>query len=224
MLRVGGWAPSLVVCILTSTAVGTDGLDDPPPAPVAESPTPASRTEPMARTVDTSAGNLDIDFYSKALLGLSSVIVALLVYLHSRTRQRDAWFQAYTTVYEEFWSDEEMREIRSWLANENAFAEAKRVFDLRRAVDDGSASAMTISKDEYLYIDKLDRFLSLMTRMVAVGSEFKRNRMWGIGLWEFWLEACYRRPELRWYVASYWKELGAYCRSRYRVPALPASA
>ena len=162
---------------------------------------------------------MNLELFITSLLGLGSLLVAFLLYLHSKRSQRDAWLKAYAEIYQAFWNDDEMREIRSWIANEDAFLDAKKVMKKRASLD-LNCDGIKFTKEEYLYIDKIDRFLSLMTRMVATGNEFKAgDEFWGAGLWQFWLKAFYARSELRWYVERYWKELAEYCKNEYGIHA-----
>ena len=148
--------------------------------------------------------------FLQVVIGVASVIIAFMVYRHYKRQQRDLFFREMTASYKDFWNDGEMRRVRSWIANKDAYSLVAEIFCLRRKIE-GDMNTRALTKEEYEMIDIFDRFCSLMVRLVAVHQEFqKRMAAWGDELWEYWLMACFkddRLADLQWYMHTFWPNL-----------------
>lgn len=146
-----------------------------------------------------------------SLLGLAGVLIAAgLVYKFSRQQARESWLRTYKELHEFFWSDPDFREIRAWLACTDAYAKIQPVLEKRQLIDKENRPSDSISEEEYKKLEKLDRFLNFLLRVIVLNPEFKRRRdLWDKLYFQYWLDQFYHpsRPELRWYFGEFYEDI-----------------
>ncbi len=114
--------------------------------------------------------------------------------------------------YSEFWNDKELESVRTWLANDQAYAE---IYPVLVNINKGKK----ITKEEYACIDKIDKFLNMIMLIREIGQskiDFKRlirlfNKKyastWEELMLEYWLIAPinYQRTEFEAYIKNKYK-------------------
>ncbi len=120
------------------------------------------------------------------IIAIATFIAALIASKNSsrifQQSNKDEWLKTYQTHYFEFWHDKEMRDIRSAIVNNDAYSSLKEIL-IKRLETPGK-----ISKEEYRELDKLDKFLNIITLIRQI------NPLLGTGddVWEelfleYWL-------------------------------------
>jgi len=104
------------------------------------------------------------------LVGIAGLVLSLAVYRLSTRQREDAWLQHFAAIHDRFWSDDDMKEVRAWFDCQDAYRKVEGVLKKRR---DPQAAA-TITTDEYSELEKLDKFLTLMTRVVSLHPRVKQ--------------------------------------------------
>ena len=108
-----------------------------------------------------------------------------------------------------------MKEVRAWLGCQNAYRKVEPVLKKRR---DPQAAA-TITTDEYSELEKLDKFLTLMTRVVSLHPRMEQQReLLRVLFFTYWLPlAAGRTPDdtgvredLHWYVREFYPTIWEY--------------
>ncbi len=140
----------------------------------------------------------------------AGVLVAYMVYRLSRQNQTESWLRTYEDLHEIFWTDPAIREVRSWLASSPAYEKVKPAFVQRRRILEGEDSADQQSSKDYEALEKMDRFLNFLMRVVAVNPAFEKQRdLWQNLYFGYWLEQFARddRREICWYVQQFYPYL-----------------
>lgn len=146
----------------------------------------------------------------QGIIGLAGVVIAGLVYALSRQQKREAWLRTYKELHETFWSDVDFKDVRAWLACDESYSKIRPVFKKRQAIDEEGSVAGELSEEEYRVLEKMDRFLNFLMRVVVINPEFKRRRdLWEKLYFDYWLMqfGIPSRPELAWYLRKFYGEL-----------------
>lgn len=144
------------------------------------------------------------------LPGVMGALIAWLGYKLSRQQSRESWLRTYKDLHEAFWSDPDFREIRAWLACDAAYSRLCPILSKRRQIDEGVQPALSLTEDEYAQLERLDRFLNFLMRVVVVNPEFKRQKsLWTKLYFDYWLAQFGRatRSELTWYLQRFYPDL-----------------
>ncbi len=142
------------------------------------------------------------------LTGMASIVIAALAYKFSRQQARESWLRTYKELHETFWSDPDFRKIRAWLACNRSYSTIQPVLVKRQLIDKGLKPVESLSEEEYKVLEKLDRFLNFLLRVIVINPEFKRRKdLWDKLYFQYWLERFYdsSRPELRWYFGKFYE-------------------
>ena len=146
----------------------------------------------------------------QAFIGLAGILVAFAVYQHSKQLEQNNWQKLFIDINESFWNDEEIKQARYWLAYPRAYKELRQILIHRQSIDEHQEKAKELTKVEYIKLDILDKYLSLLTRIVGVNPDLPRHReLWKAVFFKYWLDKCFEvdRPELIWYIKSYFEVL-----------------
>jgi hypothetical protein len=152
----------------------------------------------------------EIDLVLKGIIGLMGALVSFLIYLHYRQQRRDAWLRDFRELHKVFWNDEAMADVRAWLANEQAYREIVSVLVARRNVEEGTLNPAKISREDYVVLEKLDKFCNIMTSVQVLDPSFSNHKkLWQRLFVEYWVEQIFskNRSELGWYVTKFYREL-----------------
>jgi len=94
---------------------------------------------------------------------------------------KDEWLKAYQLHYFEFWHNDDLRDVRIAIANDEAYEKMRSIL-LKRLND-----PETISKKEYREIDKIDKFINILTLIRGINPLFsqkdKISEEWFLRYW-----------------------------------------
>jgi hypothetical protein len=146
-----------------------------------------------------------------SLIGLAGgLIAAVLVYKFSRQQARESWLRTYKELHEFFWSDSDFQEIRAWLACNRSYAKIQPILEKRQLIAKEHGLSDSLSEEEYKMLERLDRFLNFLLRVIVINPDFKRRKdLWDKLYFQYWLDQFYHpnRPELRWYFEEFYEEI-----------------
>ena len=145
-----------------------------------------------------------LDLIFSAIIGAAGVVISVLLYRLSCQRRRESWLKTFMDMHHEFWKEPDYAEVRSWLACDVAFKSIAPVLRKREKCPS------EITDSEYKILEKLDKFLNFMARIVEVNPEFPRQGdVWERLFFEYWLKECAhkKRKELHWYLKRFYKDL-----------------
>lgn len=140
----------------------------------------------------------------QGVIGVAGLLIAGLVYLHSRMQNKESWLRVYKELHETFWADSDFREVRLWLACESAYQQIQPIIKRRQS------DKALVSKEDYHTLEKLDKFLNFLMRVITTNPEFNRRKdLWDKLYFHYWLEQFSdpTRPELKWYLNTFYLEL-----------------
>ncbi len=149
------------------------------------------------------------------LVGIVGAVLSWAVYRLSTQQRDDSWLQLFGSIHDEFWNDEDLKEVRAWLACDAAYGDVGHVLHKRR--DPERASSLT--SDEYAKIEKLDKFLNLMTRIVSLDPQIEQQReLLRVLFFTYWLRLAIGmtpddanvREDLHWYVRKFYPTISDY--------------
>jgi len=146
------------------------------------------------------------------LIGIGSIFIALAVYKLSRQKLRELWLENFGEIHTTFWNDNDIREIRYCITYDEAYEPLKAVLLHRRSIyENVDENQKRLEKDEYVLLDKLDKFLNLLERAINIRPELdKYNDLWRALFFQFWLQKCFDnkdRTELTWYIQTFYENL-----------------
>lgn len=125
---------------------------------------------------------LDSDFIQAAAAAVGALIAVALLLLE-RAQRTDSWLRTFRDHHELFWSDEDMATVRSWIACDQAYGELEAVLS-KRLTDPRSISA-----EEYLSLETLDRFFNFLLRArLAYQRGSRSQRLWDQLYLQYWLD------------------------------------
>lgn len=102
-----------------------------------------------------------------------------------------------------------MQVVRSWLSCRAAYLEVMPTFRKRRLIAEGKRDAKDLSKEEYASIEKMDKFLNFLLRIVTVNPAFAgQQNLWNWLYADYWLEQLYEEElsELMWYTREFYPD------------------
>ena len=132
---------------------------------------------------------------SAATIALSALI-ALMALQHNRKNTQEPWMVTFRELHKEFWDDDDMTKVRTWICCDEAYRLTLLPVLNRRL-------SGQVSRDEYLILDTLDKFLALMLRVVIIQSSKMSNEQKKIfkGLnYYWWLHQARNRTEIYKYI------------------------
>jgi hypothetical protein len=147
---------------------------------------------------------------------ISATALACSAYISFRQREA-AWYKEFRELYEEFWAEDDMAHVRAWIACDDAYQEVKALLEQRK---NGG-----VTKEDYKYLDKIDKFCALMLRIIDMDARptTKRQRkLWQDLYFNFWVDKMSEREELATYVRKYWDRIPMPIPRQYR--KLPKSS
>ncbi len=120
------------------------------------------------------------------VIALATFIAALVASKNSRRifqqSNKDEWLKTYQTHYFEFWHDKEMREIRTAIMNDEAYNSIREILIKRLNTPN------EISKEEYYELDKLDKFINIITLIRQINPLLGNDdKVWEELFFEYWL-------------------------------------
>lgn len=141
---------------------------------------------------------------SFAVTAVTSVITLTIINSRQMTNE---WLERFRILYGKFWDDSIIAEVREWISNDKSYnSEIKELLNTRN-----SRLECDIDSNDYIKLEKIDRFCSLLVRVRSFGVEIKmtpsQKELWGKLLYEFWIGRMRNRPELMQYVSIHWQQL-----------------
>lgn len=125
--------------------------------------------------------------------GIAGLLLSLAVYKLSSRQREDSWQLHFASIHDSFWKDDEYRIVRSWLSCQIAY-EQELKGTLQKCLDKNLDP--TITPCEYRSLDNLDKFLNLLTRVIALDSKNASHRSLLDALFfSYWLERAVRKTE-----------------------------
>ncbi len=120
------------------------------------------------------------------VIALATFIAAMVTTYSSRKifekSSKDAWLKTYQTHYLDFWHDEDIRNVRMWIVNNEAYETIKGILIKRLNRPE------TISKEEYLQIDKIDKFVNTITLIRQINPRLSGDeQIWEELFLKYWL-------------------------------------
>ncbi len=131
----------------------------------------------------------------------------------SKNQHREGWLHVIKEIHSDFWHDSDMIEVRAWLANDEAYQSVQPLFKKRSDRIIGRDDAQALSAEEYkATIDKLDKFLHLMLRVIEVNPHMSKQEKVLHELFAYWINRVnsQERKEIRIYTQHYFPMLVEY--------------
>ena len=148
-----------------------------------------------------------IDLIGTIILGIAGLLISWAVYQQTNQRARETWLRTFASIHEAFWDDPDIHEVRCWLAYPRAYETLRTVLLKRQALSDEAQDVPDLEREEFLMLDKLDKYLNTLLRVITINPEVSKHRdLWNALHFKYWLNACLdlRRPELNWYVKKFY--------------------
>lgn len=136
-----------------------------------------------------------------------TVIGLLLTFAVTRQRaieREEEWRKMAAALHKEFWEDERMAEVRSWLCRDNHYQGQLAGVLWQRE------QSNNITNDDYALLETLDRFCAFMIRVQNVPmdtmSRAQQDAFHRLG-YEWWAYKAHQRIQIREYVKVHWENL-----------------
>ena len=138
-----------------------------------------------------------IGVISAAGVGLATLI------LYTLKQRHDNWLKAFGDIFERFWMDKEVADIRRCVTNDLEYSKIEEVLSKRN-----KAARNDLSEEENDIIEKIDRFCLTLMRVKYFGeiqTGTPQNKFWTRSFQEFWINKIKERQELANYIGRFWK-------------------
>lgn len=140
---------------------------------------------------------------------LVTAVIAFLTWRLNRLSSEEPWAASYRDIHKEFWGDKDVARVRKWLCCDEAYqTELLPILEKRLAGQ--------VTSEEYDILEVVDRYLSIMGRIVYVDVKIKQSKINTQGeAWKrlgfmFWLSQIKKRPQLKAYADRHWPNLRDY--------------
>jgi hypothetical protein len=150
-----------------------------------------------------------------AFAGLAGLAVSYGVYRLAARQREDSWQHLFAAIHDQFWKDDDFATVRRWLACPKAYDELGTVLAKRR----DSHEAAQLEPKDYEKLEKLDKFLNLITRVIALDTRPNRHRLLLDQLFfSYWLKRAVGKTDddivshehLYWYVQHFYPTITSY--------------
>jgi hypothetical protein len=199
---------------LHALAAPTAGEQRPPsPTSASSAAVPAVLSPNASDTRTLPPDLLSLDSLAKIgqlLSGIGILVTAitalLTLALISIKQQRAAWLESFRLLYQEFWRDDDVTLVRHAIVTEAQYAAILPILQKRNATPETN----TLTDEENLTIERIDRFCSTMVRIKSLGQTSKGERqhqLWKNVYGDFWYGKIRRRLELLLYIDTHWAGL-----------------
>jgi hypothetical protein len=122
-----------------------------------------------------------------------------------KERQFAEWTKEFATLYEEFWKNPDIKQVRKWLVHEEEYRTLETVLEHRLSTPENC-----LSSEEYDMLEKVDQFCALMARISLFDQRDQtpaQSNAWEAVHYRDWLKLAQRREQLRKYIDKYWPSL-----------------
>jgi len=146
---------------------------------------------------------LDPDTLAKLATAFVALISIGITWAISKAREMEEWGREFRDIYREFWQNQTLADVRSWIASDILYETVlKRVLERRKYGD--------TRPEDYKTLEKLDQFCALMARVLSLGTRSRsrvQNRLWLSAYYEYWFKACTKRTLMGEYLDFLWLNL-----------------
>jgi hypothetical protein len=144
-----------------------------------------------------------------------TVILGVLGYRISRQNIHNSWLQTLAAINDKFWNDDDIHLIRRSVTYSQAYQPLKIILEKRKALHDKSPHTSELEENEYILLDKLDKFLHLLERAVISNREYRKHRnLWNALFFDYWLERSMEKEVLSWYINTFYPTLSKLYKTR----------
>jgi hypothetical protein len=155
---------------------------------------------------------------------LPATALGVLGYVITRQNLENSWRQTLDSISREFWNDIRVKRIRCAVAYQRAYPELQSVLQKRYNLDSNTEQSgqtkIELEQNEYELLDDLDKFLTLL-ESAALSSPILRDKLtvWNTLYFDYWLQKCMDKEELKWYIDNYFPRLSVFYIKRLKVKA-----
>lgn len=145
----------------------------------------------------------DIVSVISASISVLGALAAFLLFLSSRRTRLDQWAQSLQEFHRFFWTYAPFRQVRAWIAHDEAYEEIRTVLAKRVAGE-------TINKASYEMLEAIDQLAALLCALRLIPPHVGKHSSARCRLFdEYWLKAINNdnRPEFLQYMQQFYPEL-----------------
>lgn len=146
---------------------------------------------------------------SAAIVAIVAVLTLALIARRqisiSELQYNDNWEKSFISLYEDFWSNDDLRTVRFWILSDEGYGSILPA--LKRRLESGSAS---LPREDFETLEVLDRFFAHLTMYIALhdAQPVKGSRIdWTNNHLQYWYALIARRSELVQYAYMGWPGL-----------------
>lgn len=122
----------------------------------------------------------------------------------SKGTLRKSWMDSFHSVHDKFWENQEIADVRRWIAADEEYRDLESILSLR--VNGGDANVLSPEANRKL--EKVDKFCAVLQRIEFFKhANMERNTriLWHYSFSDFWMRKIDSREALRQYIKLYWK-------------------
>lgn len=117
-----------------------------------------------------------------SLISIFGVLVALFAYRLAARKQTDAWFQALNDFHQYFWDDQDLKQVRTWIANDQAYLYLESIIGKRLK------GRINLDEDQYSELEKIDKFFNFIQRVYIVSQQLgNQQELWKRLYFQYWI-------------------------------------
>lgn len=141
--------------------------------------------------------------YISILQAIILITVGTFGYILNRRLREDTWARTLRDFHQFFWTDPDCKEVRSWIACDNAYNGVDKILDKTKKEE-------SLTKEEYNTIEKIDKFLALLLSYKQIERKHSMHGDISNRLFDsYWIKEIRgeKRKEFLWYLGEFYPEL-----------------
>jgi hypothetical protein len=138
-----------------------------------------------------------------SVTAVAAVTVTFFAYrLQVRSKDQE-WYENFSALYSEFWSDSDLVTVRTWIACSEAYSKIEPIIQ-KKLIDN------EVRESEYQVLEKIDKFCSITIRILHITPATRnpkyREMVRRLYL-SYWIEKLREREYLHQYIERFWTTL-----------------
>lgn len=117
------------------------------------------------------------------LTGLAGIFIAFFAYRLTNQQRIDTWFKTLNDFHQFFWEDEDLKQVRAWIANDKLYIYINTIISKRLK------GRNNILDSEYRELEKLDKFFNFLLKVYIVSQSLgKQQQLWERLYFQYWID------------------------------------
>lgn len=138
------------------------------------------------------------------VIAIATITAAILAVINNKRlfilRTKNEWLRTYKEHYRDFWSDDDLKKVRLWIVNNEAYKK-----NLLPVLQKRLNENVELSEEDYLKIDVIDKFINMVMLIRQINPKLSNDdEVWEELMLSYWQASPMRSKRLE--LQNYIKE------------------